>query len=364
MSYFKLAVCGDLHLEALEKYPLPEKDTNDYIYEQLDKVVKYCRNHSITTILQAGDIFDTPNPKQESIRTFIEYLCKHNDLEWFFILGNHDYANNKKTSTTLCSYLTETKLLDHVHIYDKPTHVTLNGINFLFSPFPNTDKFEYLKDTPCIIMAHTEVAGSKNDNGMEIKRGLSRDNLDHKDFLLLGHLHREQKIGERIYYPGTMLQYTFGEPLPKGFATLNIKQSDTDLEVTSHYIPLETPYKFINVYIKEQKDFDTIDFNDSSVLYKVFLECTDLVVPKKLVDGSLSNIYKVVKQLSNEIVTNLDNIESTLSNEFSNLEDKEYFFDPLQGIESYLEEQGIEEVTVKKALDLISLYKNEFKSKR
>ena len=219
----KFCFVGDLHFEALDKYYAKETNPNNFIFEQLEKVISYCRKAEIKNIFQLGDVFDHPYPDQKSIREFLHFLYKHNDLNFYIIAGNHDYSNIKTTSLEVGTFLSETNLLSNVKIFTKAHHEIVEGVNIFFAPYPVFKKFDYLKGTPCICLGHFEVKGAKHDSGQLIKSGVNSEELDKEDYWILGHLHRHQNINPKVFYTGTMLQYNFGEPLPKGFSVSEIK---------------------------------------------------------------------------------------------------------------------------------------------
>ncbi len=57
-----------------------------------------------------------------------------------------------------------------------------------------------------------------------------------------GHLHRHQEY-KRAFYPGTLFQKTFGEPLPKGFFQVNVKYKDNELDAQHEFIEVDPPFK-------------------------------------------------------------------------------------------------------------------------
>lgn len=349
---------GDLHLEKLNNY---FEKGDKFVFEQLDKVLAFARKEKISRIVQLGDIFDNSKPGQEAIKDFIEYLHKNNDLEFYFISGNHDYFSSKADATLLCSFLSESKLLNNVHIYNKPNHKQIDGIDFFFSPFPNYEKFEFLKDKPCLCFGHFEIGGALNDNGMPVKSGVPKAKLDPTDFWTIGHLHRKQEMG-RIYYPGTALQLSFGEPLPKGFSVIRASLSKQgELDVDYEFVKLETPYTFENIYIENQEEFNQIRVNDPNHLYKIHINNSDIVVPNQFLNGSITNIYKIVNN-SNSKGTEVQSTR-TLSEDFND-NNKENFFEPLSGLEEYLEKQGFSEEERVVALNQVFELKQQYVQKR
>lgn len=339
----KFCFVGDLHFEALEKYYPKDTNPNKFIFEQLTKVINYCRRAEITNIFQLGDVFDHPYPDQKSIKDFLAFLYEHQDLNFYIIAGNHDYSNIKTTSLEVGSFLSETKLLNNVKIFTKPQHEVVEGINVFFSPYPSYKKFDYLMDTACLCLGHFEVKGAKHDSGQLIKNGVAKEDLSANDYWVLGHLHRHQPLTPQIYYTGTMLQYNFGEPLPKGFVISNINTDDLNkaLLVDHYYVELDTPYVLENMIINKQDDFNNIKCNDDKYYYKLFIEGNDIVIPQKFLNGSITNIYKIIRLQDTKTENNL--VDQTLSEAFNEDTLKEQLFEPLGGLDDYLLKQGFDE---------------------
>lgn len=359
----KFCFVGDLHFEALDKYYAKESKPNRFIFEQLDKVLAYCRKAGIKHVFQLGDVFDHPYPDQNSIKELLQFLYKHSDINFYIIAGNHDYSNVKTTSLEVGTFLSETNLLTNVKIYTKAQHEVVEGVNIFYASYPVYEKFDYLKGTPCLCLGHFEVKGAKHDSGQIIKTGVPLEKLEKEDSWVLGHLHRHQQISKKIHYTGTMLQYNFGEPLPKGFTVSDITVSDTgQLEVSHNPIKLDTPYVLENVHINQQEDFEQLKLNDPKYFYKIFIENSDVVVPNKLVSGATTNIYKII--YSKEGSRGVSQDAQSLSETFKEDEDKIKLFEPLGGLEEHLEEEGLTTDEIIFALAKINSLKQEYSPKR
>lgn len=359
----KFCFVGDLHFEALDKYYDKVTNPNRFIFEQLDKVVAYCRKAGIKSVFQLGDVFDHPYPDQRSIKDFLEYLHKHDDLNFYIIAGNHDYSNIKTTSLEVGTFLSESNLLTNVKIFTKAQHEVVEGINIFFASYPTYQKFDYLKGVPTLCLGHFEVKGAKHDSGQVIKTGIPAEDLNKEDYWVLGHLHRHQNITPKVFYTGTMLQYNFGEPLPKGFAVSDIEQVGNELEVKHTYVKLDTPYILENVDINEQSDFEQLQLNNPKYFYKLFIEGNDVVLPQKLINGSVKNIYKIIYSKGTSAKRTLEEGQS-LSETFNEDSDKEKLFEPLGGLEDHLIAEAFSDEDIMYALKRVEDLRLEFNPKR
>lgn len=366
----KFCFIGDLHFEALDKYFKKETNPNKYIFEQLTKIINYCRKAEIKNIFQLGDVFDHPHPDQKSIKDFIQFLHNHSDLNFHIIAGNHDYSNIKTTSLEIGTFLSEEKILPNVNIYTKPHHSIIEGVNVFFAPYLSHQKFDYLSNTQCICLGHFEVKGAKHDSGQLIKNGVAKEELDSKDFWVLGHLHRHQNLDPKVYYVGTALQYNFGEPLPKGFVISNISEINNIIEVQHNYIELDTPYCLENININKQDDFNNLHYNNEKYFYKLFINSASIIIPQNILNGSVSNIYKIIRSYNNEenpnsISSDLNNNNQlSLSEAFSEDYAKEKLFEPLGGLEDYLATNNFSEDEIQQTKFIVDNLKLEFNPKR
>jgi DNA repair exonuclease SbcCD nuclease subunit len=368
----KFCFIGDLHFEALNKYFGKETNPDRFIFEQLEKVVNYCRKVGIKSVFQLGDVFDQPYPDQHAIKEFLSFLHKNQDINFYIIAGNHDYSNIKTTSLEIGTFLADKDLLKNVKIFTKPSHLIIEGISVFFAPYPVFKKFDFLVGTPCLCLGHFEVSGAKHDSGQLIKTGVNGDLLYPEDFWVLGHLHRHQNIQPKIYYTGTTLQYNFGEPLPKGFTVSEISEvtnlnttetSTKSLEVKHQYITLDTPYRLENVFINTQEEFDQIRINDPQYFYKIFLQGSDLILPQKFLNGSVHNIYKIIRNRSTTEERDMINSNS-LSETFNDDCDKRKLFEPLGGLEDYLSKELFTPEEIQNTMQQIQQLSVEYKPSR
>jgi len=124
----------------------------------------------------------------------------------------------------------------------------------IFSAFRiNTE----LLDVPHIHVGHFSVMGaaiSKTQTmvGRDIEVGRDQIELSGADLVCLGHIHKSQKIGDRIFYSGSLCRNNYGEMDPKGFFLHLIRP---DGEVLSEFY--ETPTRILS-----RVDFDFCKYPD------------------------------------------------------------------------------------------------------
>lgn len=242
---------GDVHLDGMNSV-FPDLDTSVFSFQMLNAAVDYCNRHSIDTMIQLGDISDTPYPPQRTIKKFTRWNANNPDLDKHFIPGNHDVASVEDNSMELFKDILElSDMGKHTHIYMEPEEKWINGIPYYFLPHPHTKPPK--ADYPRMCVGHFAASGTKRDSGMTEPNGV--DIKVGKDFYLMGHLHRLQYYKKRrLLYPGTMYQRNFGEPLPKGFSHLTMRWSKSALKVNHTFVPLTPPFVLHNVRATDLHD--------------------------------------------------------------------------------------------------------------
>ncbi|CEM61880.1 exonuclease SbcCD subunit D [Treponema phagedenis] len=240
----KILHTADLHLgKSLHEFSL---------YEQQKKML-----HDIRQILSkddyaafciAGDVYDRSIPPADSVSLFSSFLTEikadNPELSIYIIPGNHDSAQR-------LSFASELLKGQNIFIHqdpeksDLPYHISHNGEEaavFLL-PFLNLGAFSYIaedkteklmtsqsemlteasrrlkktvpKNMPSILIAHLFTLAGKSSSSERVFVGLAEQVdpalFDFFSYAALGHLHKPQKITERMYYSGAPLPYSFDE---------------------------------------------------------------------------------------------------------------------------------------------------------
>jgi DNA repair exonuclease SbcCD nuclease subunit len=248
---------GDLHFDKLDGLIV---DCNAKIIKSLKRVIKYAREQGVRTIIQYGDVGDKTLLSYPAQIALYEFLLqeKLRDLEFHFVLGNHDFAENGVHSLQVLDTVSRLTT-NNIKVYTTMEMVELEGRKFNMMPHPFKDfKREALN------VAHLELANSYRDNGRMVDHGLRT-----KHAAVLGHLHTMHKV-RRAHYSGTLYQTNFGESLPKSFHHVQYDDDDPySIEVTN--VPFEPPWKLLNLKVNTEDDLEQIE-SDPDVLYKLFVK--------------------------------------------------------------------------------------------
>lgn len=209
----------------------------------LDEIIKIIDLETPDAIIIAGDIYDRSVPPAEAVALFDEFLKRisKREIETFVIAGNHDSAER----IAFASSLIDKSGIHFSPVYDgKIRRFSLNDehgeVNFYMLPFVKpltvtevfpeekenvksyTDalrlaisKMEVDETKRNVLVAHQFVTGAVRSDSEEKSLG-GMDNVDAEvfdkfDYVALGHIHRPQKITEKIRYSGSILKYSFSE---------------------------------------------------------------------------------------------------------------------------------------------------------
>lgn len=289
---------GDLHFDGKLRRYLP--DLNVRIVHELDKVMVYARRNGITTIVQYGDICETPVMSKEAGILLLQFLLKNRDINFIFIPGNHDKENAEHHSLQLFSEFCKSGLLPNVKIIETPrTLFRKSGTPLRLLPWPSMDTRE-----DCLNVLHEAVSGSTWDHGRPV------DNAPKvKHWTVSGHLHTSQTIG-KVHYSGTLYQTSFGEKPEKYFHHVTWEEGKSPVikKIRHHQ-----GFKLVNLVVENRSDLSGIEDNPD-ILYKVFVK-SSVVLDASTFDP-FPNVVKVNSFKTKTELQELVSEEIRLDDEF------------------------------------------------
>lgn len=279
LSIVQAVVIGDPHFKAKELV-----DCDAYI----DAAVAAVSDARPDFVVLLGDTLDTFSivriqPYRRAC-TFIERLAAITKV--YVLIGNHDLVNSSV-------YLSDEhvfgplRLMKNVVIVDKPIFVTepsggkssagsgagSAGYRFVFTPYvPPGRLLEALDSTlgsgkwrhATCVFAHQEFKGCK----MGMKESTIGDEWDEScPPVISGHIHDEQLLENRVFYPGSSRQHSYAESPDKVIWNVSFSQPPTvaDGGITYH----DFDYERISLHIKGKKivymyisDIDSFDVDE------------------------------------------------------------------------------------------------------
>ena len=229
----KILHTSDLHIgKSLNGFSLLE-----YQSKMLNDLVCYMTSNNIKKIIIAGDIFDKSLPSSEAMNVFSSFLVKlyKSNIEAYIISGNHD--SNLRLDY-LSTILDDNKI--HINTFDIKFYEEEN-VRIYLLPFIHfidfKEKFHYeitsseegysmlLNSIDLdnnyynILVAHDYFANVNDDLSCESERPIylgdseyiNTSLLDKFDYVALGHIHKAMSLGNKIFYSGSPLKYSFSE---------------------------------------------------------------------------------------------------------------------------------------------------------
>ncbi|MFB7609860.1 exonuclease SbcCD subunit D [Streptomyces gardneri] len=232
---------SDWHLgRQLHRVPLIDEQ-----HHFLRFLVDTVREHHVDVVAVAGDVFDRAIPPLDAIGLFDQVLEELADMRvpLVMISGNHDSPRRLGVNARLIERAgihLRTAVDDCARpavLHDEHGPVAFYGLPYL-EPGLVQDHFETEKPshqavlgaamdqvradlatrpgTRSVVLAHAFVTGAEpSDSERDITAGgvpsVSASVFDGVDYAALGHLHRCQKITDRVRYSGSPLAYSFSE---------------------------------------------------------------------------------------------------------------------------------------------------------
>lgn len=219
--------------------------------------------HECDAILICGDIYDKMTTlKEEEKDLFIEVLGKYDGkLEIVLINGQHDMLSAERTHLSILKELVESKVLNTTTVVEfEPELIThIDGCDILAIPYGEytsvslsdvvTDHLEGSTQDIVVGMFHGMLKGCFNDLGKQFDDGVT---LPSKvNYWALGDIHKQQKLDDITWYPGSPIQHNFGE-VEQGRGYLLVEVTSDDLTVTPYSLKGIKP--LINIDLDEEEE--------------------------------------------------------------------------------------------------------------
>ena len=213
----KIAMISDMHI--LSKNP--EQRSDNIIEKQWSKlhfILKYCQDHQIQILLQAGDFFDGPR-NWDTLQKTIEYVLPYqlSGFKIYSVEGQHDRymrSNSMITNRTLLNDLGLIKTKDVVRYKT----VNFHGINFEDGMNISETINEHVKQHETlfnegktnILIIHAPISDAPLFPGHEFSKAFLLLKK-HKEFdvILCGDVHKEFELWDKnrcIINTGSMIR--------------------------------------------------------------------------------------------------------------------------------------------------------------
>lgn len=254
----KIVHCGDIHIrKSLDRHEEYREVFNKF-YKQLEII-------NPDRIVITGDLYDNfIDIEGEALLLVGEFLNKLSSFSKVIIIkGNHDYR--KKHITRIDTIETVTTLLENSGV----TYYSKSGFyeddNVVWCVWDHSDGLSPWKDIKTkrdkskiyIDLFHDPIFGCYLPNGI-IMKGKYRDISEFKgDYSLFSDIHIRQYYKNKTKgFSSSLIQQSFGEKVNgHGFNILDFNKGFLEP------IDIDNDYKFINIPINQNVDYDNIKLN-------------------------------------------------------------------------------------------------------
>jgi hypothetical protein len=267
---------GDLHFDKLTNL-VPS--ANRWVRDELCTALDWALRNGVNKVMQYGDVCERAVMSYDAHLQLWKALFdrKYRDMEFHFILGNHDVSEKGVHSMQLLEKFAQ-EHRKNLHVYTEPQTVKLDGVPIRMLPWPCVETVE-----DQLNVFHSQVKGATGDNGHAVRSDLESDHL-----ILSGHLHTPHKV-RNTHFSGTLYQTNFGESLPKSFHHVVARKSGSSVKAVVKSVPHDPRLKLINLEVYSRKDLTKIDKNPRH-LYKLFVQSGVDLDPKDL---ELENVVRM-----------------------------------------------------------------------
>lgn len=235
MKFIHLA---DLHLgKNLHAKNLYEDQK--FVLQQVLDVVKL---QGPDAVLIAGDVYNSTQTSSESMNLLDWFLTELINMQVviYAVSGNHDSAEHLSFGSELfknTGYYLSKPFRGKVETFSRQDKY--GKVNFYLLPYvtksqvkraypeekePKTmdeamklviKHMDVKRSSRNVLIAHQFVTGAQKGDSETISigglDGINPDTFSKFDYVALGHIHRAQKLTDKIRYPGTLLKYSFNE---------------------------------------------------------------------------------------------------------------------------------------------------------
>jgi hypothetical protein len=246
----------------------------------------------------------------------------------YVLVGNHDLVSNQEFLTTNHWMNSMKEWGENLVIVDKVVYARESERDLMFCPYVPPGTFEKALNT-CeyewtdmdLIFAHQEFKGCKM--GAIISE--EGDEWDEKSpFVISGHIHSNQKIGENVYYPGSAMQNAFGESEKNIIACVELGEDGYELDEVDLELPRK---KIVYMDIENIEEYEKGESSDKVKIslsgnYEEFKSLKKTSKYKELVKSGVKIVFKNKKIDVKRQVEKIENEEGNFSKILHGLVDK------------------------------------------
>lgn len=207
---FRFIHTSDLHLgKRFGQFPEELRGRlTEARHQSIERLAKLAQSEGATTILVAGDVFDTGTPLPSTIRQALRAMGAIQSVKWVLLPGNHDsmacdelwkqVENDKPDNVMLALKSSELEISPSVFILPAPCINRRPGRDLT----EWMDSSETPKNALRIGLAHGAIQSFGEEGAADVINPNRAKNAD-LDYLALGDWHGQIQISDRVWYSGT-----------------------------------------------------------------------------------------------------------------------------------------------------------------
>lgn len=270
---------SDIHINLWSKFNDGNRRTLDH-FKVLSLIKSECEKYKVPGLF-IGDLMHKPeNIDNELFHLIVEMFTKLNgDWKCYAISGNHDMKYGNKPGKPSPSFVTSlSKVVPWLECIDMKTIKTkkfnLHGVPYLEHNVGLTESISNFKldsDKPNILLLHTDYPGASDTDGTEVGsvENLNVNSLNKFSLTLIGHIHKPQRMGKKVYIVG---------------ATHQQRRTDKDCELGYWKVMEDMSMKFVSLTDKLPRFIDVEtqeEVKDDGNFYTVIPKKTEIKESKE-----------------------------------------------------------------------------------
>lgn len=353
---------ADLHLDT--SYPHDKTYHGESVrmndtFSNFEAAVDWALEKDVEAFFIAGDVFNRPSIPKDLVVRFVRSLSPlvKDGVQVYIITGQHDMFSNGTTSLSLLrEVLDEWGTTDLVTVIDngwakrelpwKKDVVVRSEPSYVWMVPFSADIKKHLKEAvedvkatvaaDKILLVHTAFTGSVVGSQEHVLvTQIDPQIAKHFDIVLAGDIHKRQRLGQKIYYPGSLIRQNFGErDYEVGFNWF-----DEDVKASPIKITL-VDRLYVVIDINGDYDLERVE-EGSIVKIDYHVGGSKTMHDVGLLEEELYNKRKVLNVIVNPILPDEDNMAGLPKNVKIGTTFEQAFDGYMEDIETELDKESI-----------------------
>lgn len=298
-----MLIIGDIHFDAPVRYQV---GGYNLYFEDVKKTLEYVlsevtREKELVVFL--GDYFEKKDKIQNKVKNgllkVLKKFIKEKGLEYWFVVGNHDIGVDNELSIEM--------LKGYGRVFSKSKVVKTKEYDVQVVPWNNVGVDIEAVD---VVLGHFRVDGAEMGVVLDRGEGCYKISEFEDMFVCDGHYHKYQKLGDRVYCVGSLVQVDWGDRDKKYVCRLD--------EWGWEFIEVKRYIDRVSVYVDDIEKLKGVDFVDKYARVDVEMDKVDVKdVVRYLQDSGvkwyeLNLVRRVERNFDDVLMNGGDDIEEDI----------------------------------------------------